>query len=86
MQQASHLAVVRPTTPKAPAETLRQQAERLWPNNRKYQAQWIRMVKLLRAGGLLVIEGAPAKWHATATQPVQRESRRPYSVGIDTTA
>lgn len=44
------------------------------------------MVKLLRAGRGLVIEGAEVSWHATAMQPVQRESRRPYSVGIDKTA
>ena len=40
-----------------PDEALAERARALWPNNENYQRQWIRMVKILRAGRGWVLEG-----------------------------
>ena len=37
-------------------------AAELWPGNATYQAQWIRMVQILRAGRGWVLEGASVNW------------------------
>jgi len=44
---------------------LLERARAHWPTNENYQRQWVRMVKILRAGRGWVLEGGKVNWHAT---------------------